>query len=134
MASVGSTLKHSEMQEVATSIDSRSSSLRVPSVREVLKKSMMESARRCLVVAMVCDRDVGNGEVGLMMWRAEGRQFVFRVVEHSSLDHNVDRGVVELARFVSAGLREGQTIVRRKISRPRDSNDDCAGSFNDVLF
>lgn len=53
MESVGSTLKDSAMQEVATSMLSRSSSVRVPSVREVVRKEIMERARRCLVVAMV---------------------------------------------------------------------------------
>jgi hypothetical protein len=55
---VGSTLKHSEMQVCATSMDSRSSSVRVPSVREVFRKSIMESARRCLVVAIL--KNVGE--------------------------------------------------------------------------
>lgn len=41
------------MQFVATSMLSRSSSLRVPSVREVLRNSMMARASLCLVVAMV---------------------------------------------------------------------------------
>ncbi len=45
-----STLKVSAMQEMATSMDSRSSSrCRVPSVREVVRKSMMARARRFLV-------------------------------------------------------------------------------------
>ena len=52
MASVGSTLKDSLMQEVATSIDSRSSEVSVPSVREVLRKSIIERASRCFVVAI----------------------------------------------------------------------------------
>lgn len=49
------------MQVVATSMESRSSSLRVPSVREVLKKSIIESARRCLVVAILAFMDVDLG-------------------------------------------------------------------------
>ena len=53
VASVGSTLKDSEMHDWATSMDSRSSSVRVPSVREVERKSIIASARRCLVVAML---------------------------------------------------------------------------------
>ena len=53
VASVGSTLKDSEMQVQATSMESRSSSVRVPSVREVVRKSIIERARRCFVVAMV---------------------------------------------------------------------------------
>lgn len=51
--SVGSTLKDSEMQVVATSMESRSSSVNVPSVSEVLKKSIIDRARRCLVVAIL---------------------------------------------------------------------------------
>lgn len=51
--SVGSTLKDSEMQVVATSMESRSSSVRVPSVREVVRKSIIDRARRCLVVAIL---------------------------------------------------------------------------------
>ena len=50
---MGSTLKDSEMQVVATSIESRSSSVRVPSVRDVVRKSIIERARRCLVVAIL---------------------------------------------------------------------------------
>jgi hypothetical protein len=50
---VGSTLKDSEMHVVATSMESRSSSVRVPSVREVFRKSIIERARRCLVVAIL---------------------------------------------------------------------------------
>lgn len=53
MASVGSTLNDSAIHDCATSTDSRSSSVRVPSVREVLRKSIIESARRCLVVAIL---------------------------------------------------------------------------------
>ena len=53
--SVGSTLKDSEIQVVATSMESRSSSVRVPSVREVVRKSIIERARRCLVVAMLSE-------------------------------------------------------------------------------
>ena len=53
VASVGSTLNDSAIHDCATSTDSRSSSVRVPSVREVLRKSIIESARRCLVVAML---------------------------------------------------------------------------------
>lgn len=49
----GSTLKASEMHDVATSIDSRSSAARVPSSSEVLRKSIIASARRCFVV-VVC--------------------------------------------------------------------------------
>lgn len=48
--SVASTLKASDIHEVATSIDSASSEGRVPSLREVLRKSMIASARRCFVV------------------------------------------------------------------------------------
>jgi len=43
---VGSTWKVSAMQEVATSMDSLSSGVRVPSLREVERKSMMARARR----------------------------------------------------------------------------------------
>jgi len=50
---VGSTLKESEIQVQATSMDSRSSSVRVPSVREVVRKVIMERARRCFVVAIL---------------------------------------------------------------------------------
>lgn len=46
--SVGSTLKASAMQLTATSTESWSSAERVPSVTEVVKKSQMASARRCL--------------------------------------------------------------------------------------
>ena len=60
MASWGSTLKDSLMQLAATSIDSRSSGVRVPSVREVLRKSIIESARRCLVVAILRVGRVGG--------------------------------------------------------------------------
>ena len=45
---VGSTWKVSAMQEVATSIDSVSSEVRVPSLREVLRKSIMARASRFL--------------------------------------------------------------------------------------
>lgn len=38
------------MQFAAISMDSASSAVRVPSVTEVLRKSMMANARRCLVV------------------------------------------------------------------------------------
>ena len=43
---VGSTWKVSAMQEVATSMDSVSSEVRVPSLREVLRKSIMARASR----------------------------------------------------------------------------------------
>lgn len=66
MASVGSTLKDSEIQDCATSIDSRSSSERVPSVKEVLRKSMIASARRCLVVAMIRNRI--SSDIYCMSW------------------------------------------------------------------
>ena len=36
-----------------------SSEVRVPSVREVVRKEMMESARRCLVVAILTDVESG---------------------------------------------------------------------------
>lgn len=62
VASVGSTLKDSEMQELAISMDSRSSEVRVPSVREVFRKSIIERARRCFVVAIFA---VGEG---LWLW------------------------------------------------------------------
>ena len=45
---VGSTWKVSAMQEVATSMDSVSSEVRVPSLREVLRKSIMARASRFL--------------------------------------------------------------------------------------
>jgi len=48
--SVASTLKHSDMQFWAISMLSASSELRVPSFRELDRKSMIASARRCLVV------------------------------------------------------------------------------------
>jgi hypothetical protein len=48
--SVGSTPKASEMQLIATSMLSLSSAWRVPSVSEVLRKSQIASARRCLDV------------------------------------------------------------------------------------
>lgn len=48
--SVGSTLKDSPMQLMATSMLSLSSAERVPSVREVDRKSQMARARRCFVV------------------------------------------------------------------------------------
>ena len=44
-----STLKDSDIHDVAISTDSASSLLRVPSFREVWRKSIMESARRFLV-------------------------------------------------------------------------------------
>ena len=46
--SVGSTWKVSAMQDCATSTDSASSALIVPSLSEVERKSMMASARRFL--------------------------------------------------------------------------------------
>ena len=46
---MGSTWKVSAMQEVAISMDSVSSGVRVPSFREVDRKSMMASASRFLV-------------------------------------------------------------------------------------
>ena len=69
VASLGSTLKESLMQELATSIDSRSSSVRVPSEREVLRKSMIERARRCFVVAIFG----GGEEEGVVGRRGELR-------------------------------------------------------------
>lgn len=45
---VGSTWKVSAMQEVAISTDSLSSGVRVPSLREVERKSIMARARRFL--------------------------------------------------------------------------------------
>lgn len=48
--SEGSTLKESAMQLMATSMESLSSAVRVPSVVEVVRKSQMASARRCLEV------------------------------------------------------------------------------------
>ena len=45
----GSTWKVSAMQEVAISMLSESSALRVPSLREVERKSIMARARRFLV-------------------------------------------------------------------------------------
>lgn len=50
LVSEGSTLKLSAMQEVATSMDSASSALRVPSLREVFRKSIIASASRFLDV------------------------------------------------------------------------------------
>lgn len=47
-SSAGSTLKDSAMQLTATSMESLSSAVRVPSVVEVERKSQMASARRCL--------------------------------------------------------------------------------------
>lgn len=46
--SAGSTLKDSAMQLMATSMESLSSAVRVPSVDDVERKSQMASARRCL--------------------------------------------------------------------------------------
>jgi hypothetical protein len=46
--SEGSTLKDSAMQLTATSMESLSSAVRVPSVVEAERKSQMASARRCL--------------------------------------------------------------------------------------
>ena len=46
---VGSMWKDSAMQEVAISMDSASSGLSVPSLREVCRKSTMARARRFLV-------------------------------------------------------------------------------------
>lgn len=46
--SVGSTLNDSAMQLMATSMESLSSAVRVPSVVLVERKSQMASARRCL--------------------------------------------------------------------------------------
>ena len=46
--SVGSTWKLSAMQDWATSMDSVSSGVSVPSLREVERKSMMARARRFL--------------------------------------------------------------------------------------
>ena len=66
--SVGSTLKDSEMQVVATSMESRSSSVRVPSVREVVKKSIIERARRCFVVAILNE--------GFTVWWRNGNRIV----------------------------------------------------------
>lgn len=48
--SVGSILKDSAMQLTATSMESRSSAVRVPSLVEAERKSQMASARRCLEV------------------------------------------------------------------------------------
>jgi len=45
---VGSTWKVSAMQEVATSMDSASSGVRVPSLSEVERKSIMARVRRFL--------------------------------------------------------------------------------------
>lgn len=42
-------MKLSAMQLMATSMESASSEVSVPSVAEVLRKSMMERARFCLV-------------------------------------------------------------------------------------
>lgn len=69
VASLGSTLKDSLMQEVATSMLSRSSGVRVPSSREVLRKEIMERARRCLVVAILWNGCWVLGKVGV----GEGR-------------------------------------------------------------
>lgn len=49
-SSAASTLKDSAMQLMATSMESLSSAVRVPSVVEVERKSQMASARRCLGV------------------------------------------------------------------------------------
>ena len=46
--SFGSTLKASAMQDEATSTDSLSSAVRVPSLSDVVKKSIMAKARRFL--------------------------------------------------------------------------------------
>lgn len=69
---MGSTLKDSEMQETATSTLSFSSEVRVPSVREVVRKSIIESARRCFVVAILDDvkRNLQNGKVDVLVWRS----------------------------------------------------------------
>ena len=53
----GSTLKDSPMQLMATSMLSLSSPERVPSVKEVDRKSQIASARRCFVV-VACFWDV----------------------------------------------------------------------------
>lgn len=50
--SVGSILKDSAMQLTATSMDSWSSAGSVPSVTELVRKSQMASARRCLDVVV----------------------------------------------------------------------------------
>jgi hypothetical protein len=55
--SVGSTLKDSAMQDWAISMDSASSGVRVPSLREVERNSMIERARRCFD----CERDWRGG-------------------------------------------------------------------------
>lgn len=47
----GSTLKVSAMQLTATSMDSASSGVRVPSVVDLVRKSQIARARRCLGVA-----------------------------------------------------------------------------------
>lgn len=47
---MGSTLKDSEMQLMATSMESLSSLVRVPSEAAVVRKSQIASARRCLFV------------------------------------------------------------------------------------
>ena len=49
----GSMWKVSAIQEVATSMDSVSSFCRVPSLREVLRKSTMARARRFLLSSCV---------------------------------------------------------------------------------
>lgn len=51
--SVASTLKVSDIQDIATSIDSRSSCATEPSVAEVLRKSTMARARRLRVSGVV---------------------------------------------------------------------------------
>ena len=56
---VGSTWKVSAMQDWATSMDSASSGVRVPSFREVERKSMIARARRFLESAVdACGRVV----------------------------------------------------------------------------
>ena len=55
--SLASTLKHCDMLSWAISMLSASSELRVPSLSEVLRKSMIASARRCFVVVAACKFD-----------------------------------------------------------------------------
>lgn len=69
--SEGSTLKALAMHSVAVSMYSASSAVRVPSLAEVLRKSMMESARRFLESG----RDLGERLVDGVGWWLRGRAY-----------------------------------------------------------
>jgi hypothetical protein len=69
--SLGSTLKASAIQELATSTFSASSAVRVPSFREVERKSIMDSARRFFE----SERDCIAREVGSCFFRHLAAEF-----------------------------------------------------------